>query len=705
MGAKNTLDDSIQFVKGVGPKLAERFASRGIETVSDALFFLPRRYEDRRPVNRIADLQVGELASFQAEIIKIVFRRAGPRRRIFEIMLGDDSGRILARWFNFHAASFAKKFEEGQSVQVVGKVEIYKAQRQIVHPEIDMLVRSEKQGQEEPLRLLPVYPEIDGIYAKSLRRIMQRVVEKYVASAQELLPEQVRKAHSLMPVAQALLQVHRPQPGQDVEELNAMRSPAQRRLIFEEFFVLQTALALRRQLSKNTQATSCPAALSLREEARSLFGFDLTSAQERVLGEIAEDLASDKPMNRLLHGDVGSGKTAIGVLAAISVIRSGAQAAFMAPTEVLAEQHYRRLQARLAKSQPPVRCVYLSSAVKGVERRRVLEEISSGKAQLVVGTQALLEEKVKFSRLALCIIDEQHRFGVLQRARLRAKGPVPHVLVMTATPIPRTLSMTLYGDLDLSILDEMPPGRSEIKTTILRGSKAGQAYQHVRFEVEAGGQAYLIYPLVEESDKVALLDASNMHQRLKKGVFSELTVGLLHGRLAADEKEQVMADFAAGRIQVLVSTTVVEVGVDVTAASIIVIEHAERFGLSQLHQLRGRVGRGGRPGICYLVAHTPGSEDARARLRVMERSQDGFEIAEEDLAIRGPGEFLGTRQSGMPVFHFAHLLRDEELLTKARQAAFEWIEQDPGLRMKESLGLARAIRSRWGERLQLAEVG
>jgi ATP-dependent DNA helicase RecG len=377
----------------------------------------------------------------------------------------------------------------------------------------------------------------------------------------------------------------------------------------------------------------------------------------------------------------------------------------MAPTEILAEQHFHRLQTMLAQSAIPLPVTFLSSGVKGAARREARQQAAAGKAQLVVGTQALIEEAVEFADLGLCVIDEQHRFGVLQRARLRSKGLMPDVLVMTATPIPRTLAMTVYGDLDVSVLDELPPGRTPIKTVVLRSNQVGQAYRHVRREVDAGGQAYIVYPLVEESEKIDLRDATRMYKSLGDGVFSGLRLGLLHGRLPAEEKDRIMSCFHAGDLQVLVSTTVIEVGVDVPNATLMVVEHAERFGLSQLHQLRGRVGRGGRPAFCYLVAHSLASEDARSRLRVMEQTTDGFRISEEDLAIRGPGEFLGTRQSGLPTFLFANLARDADVLSLAREEAFAMIARDPELAAPDHQRLREALLNRWGRRLSLAEVG
>ncbi len=702
---RDILQTAIRYVKGVGPRLAERFATRDIHTVQDALYLIPRRYEDRRRVTTICNLAPKEPASFTAEVLDFGARRTGPRRQIFELKLGDETGQIVARWFRFNPKGFQNRFTRGERVRVAGRVEVYRGTRQLVHPDVEKIGDDPADGGQDFGSIIPVYPEIEGIYPKVLRKIMRRVVDQYAEHTVEILPEAVLRLHDFPAVSEALRLVHFPPDDSDVEELNRGQSAAHRRVVFEEFFLFQLGLALRRGRLKAQAGQAHPVREDLFELARDLFGFELTGAQRRVLSEIAGDLAGTQPMNRLLQGDVGSGKTAVAVLAATVAARSGAQTAFMAPTEILAEQHHRQILKLMHRSPQAPGVAFLSSAVKGKARREVLEEVHSGRVDLVVGTHALIEEGVRFSNLGLCVIDEQHRFGVVQRASLQAKGGRPDVLVMTATPIPRTLSMTVYGDLDVSILDEMPPGRLPVKTVVLRGGEVRQAYRHVRREVESGGQAYLVYPLVEESEKVDLRDATRMFERLSSGALAGLRLGLLHGRMAGEEKDEVMRRFSSGDLDVLVATTVIEVGVDVPRATVMLVEHAERFGLSQLHQLRGRVGRGERPSTCYLVAHSLASGDARSRLKVMERTNDGFEIAEEDLAIRGPGEFLGTRQSGLPSFLFGDLARDSDLLMRARQDAFRLIEVDPGLARPGHALLKKALWSRWGRRLQFAEVG
>jgi ATP-dependent DNA helicase RecG len=709
--AREDLQTSIQYVKGVGPRRAARFASRDIHTVADAMFLLPRGYEDRRQIRTIKTLVPGERATFKAEVLDFGIRRIGKVRRMLELLLGDETGQIRCRWFNFNPATFTRRFNRGEQVRVAGRVEIYRGERGLVHPDIEKMGFEREDHGADFAAIIPLYPEIEGVYPKVVRQIMRRVVGRFAEMMEEVLPAEMRDRHGLPPIREALHEVHFPSPDADVEELNGGRSPAHQRVVFEEFLLLQLGLALRRGRWKREKGHAMPISKDLLSEARSLFGFELTGGQKRVLSEIVADMAETKPMNRLLQGDVGSGKTAVAILAAVVAARAGAQTALMAPTEILAEQHYRQIE-RLMKEDPVgdlrLESAFLSSSVKGPERRRVLDRIGSGEVEFVVGTHALIEEQVRFHRLGLCVVDEQHRFGVLQRAKLREKGtagPIPDVLVMTATPIPRTLSMTVYGDLDVSVLDEMPPGRNPVKTLVLKGKDVRQAYRQVRREVENGSQAYLVYPLVDESEKMALRDATRMFEHLGQGDLNGLRLGLLHGRMATMEKNEVMDRFVKGTLDVLVSTTVIEVGVDVPNATVMVVEHAERFGLSQLHQLRGRVGRGNRSGICFLVAHSLASEDARTRMKVMERTTDGFVIAEEDLAIRGPGEFLGTRQSGLPAFLFGNLSRDVDLLDKARKEAFALVEADPDLALPAHRLLREALRNRWGQRLALAEVG
>jgi ATP-dependent DNA helicase RecG len=696
------LNSSIQYIKGVGPKIAEKFASRGVRTLCDALYFLPRRYEQRNLAPSILDLLPGQGVYFYANVLDLGVRRAGRMRMIFEMLVGDKKGSVTCRWFNF-SRSFAQQFKRGDPVKVSGNMEVYRGARQFVHPEIEKIDSDQTQTRDSVV--ISIYPEIAGMYPKTTNRIIQRIVTEFADQVVEFLPASILQEHKLMGINEAIQQVHFPDGNSSLEGLKGFRSPGHYRLVFEEFFLLQLGLALKRSNDLHKSTIGIASVSNLADKAQDLFGFGLTQAQKRVIEEITCDMASNHPMNRLLQGDVGSGKTAVAVLAALAVSRAGAQTALMAPTEILAEQHYLGISKIFQRRPDKFRVVFLSSSVKAKAREKVLSAINSGTAQLVVGTQALIEESVTFKNMALAIIDEQHRFGVIQRARLRSKSREPHVLVMTATPIPRTLAMTVFGDLDVSVLDELPPGRTPIKTIGLHTKQVGTAYRHIRNEVEKGGQAYVIYPLVEESEKMALLDASSMFEQLGQGILKGLRLALLHGRIPAEERNAVMQRFSNGELDVLVATTVVEVGVDVPNASVMVIEHAERFGLSQMHQLRGRVGRGHRKGTCYLVVHQKGSADARARVQVMEKSNDGFRISEEDLAIRGPGEFLGTRQSGLPVFTVGDLLRDGDILAQARRAAFSLVAKDRQLNALEHRPLRQAVLARWGERLMLAEIG
>ncbi|MBI3327059.1 MAG: ATP-dependent DNA helicase RecG, partial [Nitrospinae bacterium] len=513
-------------------------------------------------------------------------------------------------------------------------------------------------------RIVPVYPTTEGMHQKTLRTIMKRVVDAYADSIPDCLPMPLQAHLRLVPVAQALQGVHFPSPGGDLEALNSWSSPEHRRLIFEEFFLLELGLALRhRETTREERARTYLGTGELAGRLRARLPFQLTRAQERVLGEVSEDMRRPHPMNRLLQGDVGSGKTIVALLAMLLALESGFQAAIMAPTEILAEQHYLMMQ-RLMEPLG-VRAALLTSGVKGGKRRKMLQAIAAGEIHLLVGTHALIQEGVVFESLGLAVIDEQHRFGVLQRATLKNKGYRPDVLVMTATPIPRTLAMTVYGDLDVSVIDELPPGRLPVITKLYYESRRSEAYSLIRRELQRGRQVYVVYPLIEESEKVDLRAATEMAGHLRHEVFPDFRVGLLHGRLKSDEKAQIMRTFVSGELQVLVSTTVIEVGMDVPNATVMLVEHAERFGLAQLHQLRGRVGRDIHQAWCFLMAGFPMSEEAKQRLHALTESHDGFVIAEKDLEIRGPGEFLGTRQSGLPELRVAHIIRDQRVLAEA----------------------------------------
>ena len=544
------------------------------------------------------------------------------------------------------------------------------------------------------------------ITSQALRRLLRlahAAVQEFADRMPSALPPEVAARQRVIDLPRALRHVHTPAPEADVRELGGATSLAHRSLVFDELFFLQLGLALRRSAAGQEAGTAYPVSARLVPQLRQRLPFRPTGAQERAFEEIAADLGAPHPMRRLLQGDVGSGKTLVALMAALTVIESGRQVALMAPTELLAEQHFETV--RPLAEPLGVAPVLLTGAVKGVARRRALAGLAGGTTSLAVGTHALIQQTVQFANLGLAIVDEQHRFGVLQRAELQRRGGPIDVLVMSATPIPRTLALTLYGDLAVSTLDELPPGRTPIATELCRESKRARVYDLVRREVAAGHQAYIVYPLVEESEKTALRAATTMVRELAAGPLAGLRLALVHGRMKADEKDEVMRRFKAGEHDVLVSTTVIEVGIDVPNATVIVIEHAERFGLAQLHQLRGRVGRGHAPGHCWLVVPDWTGEEAYQRLRTLERSTDGFHIAEADLALRGPGDFLGTRQAGLPDFRVANLLRDTALLRAARDEAAAWLEHDPDLSSSGSAALRAVLLHRWRGRLGLARVG
>jgi ATP-dependent DNA helicase RecG len=702
----NVLAQPIQFIRGVGPNRAQALRRLGIETIGDAFTLLPRRYEDRANLKPIRSLEVGKQATFEGTILASGSSRTGRGRRLYEIIVGDATGTIRCLWFQFQERYMRQRYSTGQRVIVTGELRVnpYQAYRKEVHhPDVETIDTDE----HEPLhvgRIVPVYPSTEGLHQKTLRTVLKRVVDEYADRVPDCFPQELKARLRLMPLSEALKEVHFPSSEAALEALNAWSSAAHRRLIFEEFFWLELGLALRhRETAVEHRGAAYGGTGELAQRLRARLPFQLTAAQERVLAEIWQDMRRPHPMNRLLQGDVGSGKTIVALLAMLLAIESGFQAAIMAPTEILAEQHYLTMHRLVAPLG--VRVALLTSALKGAKRRTLQEAIAAGDVNLVIGTHALIQEEVAFKSLGLAVIDEQHRFGVLQRATLKKKGYHPDVLVMTATPIPRTLAMTVYGDLDVSVIDELPPGRLPVITKLCYDSRRSEAYDLMRRELRQERQVYVVYPLIEESEKVDLRAATDMAGHLQQEVFREFRVGLLHGRLKSDEKEAIMRAFAAGELPVLVSTTVIEVGVDVPNATVMLVEHAERFGLAQLHQLRGRVGRSQYQAHCLLMANYPMSEEAKQRLRALTETHDGFAIAERDLEIRGPGEFLGTRQSGLPELRVAHLIRDQRVLSEARHAAFALIAQDPRLAQPEHAALRQALMDRWRQKFELMHVG
>jgi ATP-dependent DNA helicase RecG len=682
-------------IAGVGPKTSVRLAARGLRTVADALLFLPRRYDDRTSFTPIAKLRQGEHANVRGTITQFGRRFAGPGRRVFEIAVKDETGTLSCRWFRFHQAAMEKRFERGQAIVVSGSVSLWGQMRQIVHPEIELLAG---EGEARPQGLVPIYAEVEGVPAKTLRKILIELVRGAASKLDDPLPPALRARLRLPPLDEAVRAAHDPDPDPKAKEsIGALR----RRLVFDELFFLQLALATRRRDRDDEPGYAHPAAGEWRALSKAMLPFPLTAAQERALDEIAADLASPRPMNRLLQGDVGSGKTAVAFVAARIAIASKRQAALLVPTEILAAQHAETASRIFGDGD--VRVGLLTGSTRAADRRRILFELRAGTIDLVIGTHALLEPDVEFKELGLAIVDEQHRFGVEQRALLRDKGrsAKPDTLVMTATPIPRTLALTCYGDLRVSIIDALPPGRKPTATHLVAASDRARAHRIVDEEIAKGRQAYVVYPLVEASEKIDLQAATEAVEELRAR-FHPHRVEVLHGRMSAFEKADVMERFKANEVRVLVSTTVIEVGVDVANATVMLVEHAERFGLSQIHQLRGRVGRGTHAGICVLVAAAGGPEVIE-RLSVLEATNDGFKVAEQDLAQRGPGEMLGTRQAGLPDLILADLVRDARTLEEARTAAFDLIASDPAL--GAHVGLRGELERRFEGRLGLADVG
>lgn len=704
-GGVKQLSTPIQFIKGVGPRLSEVLGRKGIHTIDDALYFLPRKYEDRREIKKISEIKSNAMETIKGTILALdVVSYKGGRKRIFEMAVGDGTGAIIAKWFQFNGRYMKKRFKKGQQVILSGEVKRYLFQKEIHHPEIEVTEPGEEKSWEFK-QIIPIYSETEGLYQKTMRRIMRRVTDEHSKVVIDGIPEYICKRQHLIILQEAIKKVHFPEFSDDFEDLNQGRSSAHRRLIFDEFFFLELGLALRKRgvILEKGISYNITDNYTNKLKQKSILPFGLTAAQERVVVEIIDDLRKPYPMNRLLQGDVGSGKTIVALIASLVVIENGYQAAFMAPTEILAEQHYSTILP--FAEQLRLKVVLLTSSIKRSKRSDIYQEIEEGKVHIIIGTHAIIQESVQFHKLGLAIIDEQHRFGVMQRAMLKKKGMNPDVLVMTATPIPRTLGLTVYGDLDISIIDQMPPGRLPVKTKLYHEMDREKVYQKIRQEVKNKKQVFIVYPLIEESEKLDLMNATQMAEHLQNDVFPYFKVGLLHGRMDGGEKESIMSDFQSKKIDILVSTTVVEVGIDVPNASLMVVEHAERFGLSQLHQLRGRVGRGEYQSQCMLLTQYKKSDDARRRLKIMEQTTDGFKIAEEDFAIRGPGEFLGTRQSGIPDFRIANIVRDVKILNEARKEAFQLIDKDSTLSLPEHSATKMVLKERWKGRLELASIG
>jgi ATP-dependent DNA helicase RecG len=694
----------IQYVKGVGPKLAKLFEKKGIRTVEDALYFLPRCYEDRRNLKKISELKTGRKETGFGEILLsgVAFYQ-NKRKRVFEAVVGDGSGVITLKWFHGNERYLKDRFKKGLRLIFSGEVRWFNYQKEIHHPDLEIVDGDIEKDYLNFKRIVPIYSETEGLHQRTLRKLMKNILDGYADELSSPIPQEIVERQDLIDFSEAFRRVHFPPDGESIEVLNCQRSDGHRRIIFDEFFFLELGLALKKKgMALETGITFQTDGI-LARKLLDLLSFQLTRSQDKVWAEIREDLERPHPMNRLIQGDVGSGKTVVALLASLYVVECGYQAAIMAPTEVLAEQHFLNLHRWVEPLG--VNVALLTSSIKGSEREDLYDRIRRGDVHLVIGTHAVIQEAVEFNHLGLAIIDEQHKFGVVQRGLLKKKGENPDVLVMTATPIPRTLAMTIYGDLDVSVIDEMPPGRMPVETKVFPEPARERVYRIVEEEVRKGRQAFIVYPLVEESEKLDLKDATRMAEHLQKDVFPDFQISLLHGRMKSDEKEAIMMEYKEGKIQILVATTVIEVGIDIPNASVMVVEHAERFGLSQLHQLRGRIGRGRYPSKCILLAQYRSSEEARVRLHAMERTNDGFQIAEEDLALRGPGEFFGVRQSGLPDFRVAHLVRDTPILIEARKEAFRLIQEDPELVHPSHSVLKDMLRRRWKGRLELASIG
>jgi len=701
-----SLDTPLQYLKGVGPRRAADLQRVGLSTVEDLLDRFPIRYEDRGSFQTISALRPGVSASIAGEIISCGIRPTRrPRFKIFEMLVRDRTGALRAVFFN--QPFLNDVFHPHQRVILFGRLELSSHGLQMQNPQYEILkADGDGEGSAEPEdetlhtgRIVPIYEKTGTLTTKMQRAIVHQALTGLPETIVDPLPAEVRSRQQLIERRTALLDVHFPPAGTPIDALNAFRSPAQRRLIFEEFFLFQLGLVLRRrQFNAERKPRSVIVNDDIRESARRVLPFRLTGDQKKAIAEIVEDMKRPQPMNRLLQGDVGSGKTIVALMAALVAMENGFQVTFMAPTEILAEQHFITIRRLLEASR--FRIALLTGATPAKKRREVQAELAAGSIHLAVGTHALVEDPVAFHELGLVIIDEQHRFGVLQRATLRAKGMRPDVLVMTATPIPRTLALTTYGDLDVSVMREMPPGRHPIKTIAKPESRRDEIYDFIRKQIDSGRQAYVIYPLVEESEKVDLKAATEMADHLAHDVFPQYRVALLHGRMKSDAKERVMGAFSRGEFDVLVSTTVVEVGVDVANASVMLVEHAERFGLSQLHQLRGRVGRGPHQSYCMLLYQSPLTEQGRARLKALTETNDGFEIAERDLELRGPGDFFGTRQSGMPTLRVGDLVRDHQLMEAARREAVAALDNP-----QQAAALMAFVRTNWEQRFGLVGVG
>lgn len=699
----NRITDDIRYVKGVGPSRARLLGRLGINIIEDIFYYFPRRYEDRTRFNEIAGLKIGEYQMVRGKILKGGQRLSYHNKgiKIFKIMVEDNSGRLACVWFN--QPYLRNYLKEGEEVVLYGRADFFSGELQFQNPEYE--IAGEKA--EENLnygRIIPLYPLTENLSQRAFRKIVKFCLDKYISCLSDALPYDIRRRNSLQNIAEAIINTHFPK---DI----ASQEASYRRIVFEEYFLIQLLFRLKRLEAERAEGIEHKVNQPLLDEFVASLPFELTGAQKRVISEITVDMASMKPMHRLLQGDVASGKTIVALYASILAVSGGYQVAFMVPTEILAEQHIQNIRSYInaysQKNRPvnPVRelsgfsngvnTALLTSGIKKPQKEKLYGDIKNGKVDIVVGTHALIQAGVGFKNLGLVVIDEQHKFGVYQRLDMLSKGNNPDVLIMTATPIPRTLAMALYSDLDISTIDELPGGRQPVKTYVVGEGKRGWVYDFLRENLKKGRQAYIVYPIIDESEKLDLKAASTMYEDLKDNIFKEFKVGLIHGRLKQKQRNEAMQSFKDGQIDILVSTVVIEVGLDIPNASVMVIEHAERFGLAQLHQLRGRVGRGAFESFCILLA-SASSQEASLRLEAIAIESDGFKIAEKDLQIRGPGEFFGSRQHGIPELR-VNPLGNLELINTVREEARSLLAVDPSLQSRQNAGLFQTLQRRFPE--------
>lgn len=673
------LDSPVQYIKGIGPKRAMYFKKLNVEIVKDLLFLIPHRYLDYSTVRKIKDLKINDEATVIGRVHLIEIKKAMRRGEMINILLRDETGSIVLRWFN--RPDLKNKFKIGDWLMISGKVSFF-YNKQFINPIYEIIGDEESIPEKIGGTIIPIYPLTEGLGIWDIRRAVGIVLELCLDDVSETIPEYLLQKNSLPSLKKALKDLHTPQIIEDAKI-------ARRRLVYDEFFYFELALARRRLQVKSQEGVPLRQTGRLTDHFLNLLHYKLTDGQKKVIDEIVTDLAKPKPMNRLLQGDVGSGKTVVAMYALLTTVENDYQGAMMVPTEILAEQHYINHHQLLKKIG--VKSVLLTSSIKGAEREKVINQIQNGEAKIIFGTHALIEENINFKNLGLAVIDEQHRFGVIQRAALVNKGINPHFLVLSATPIPRTLALTLYGDLDISTLTEKPGGRGEVVTKLYFENEKAKVYRFINSELQNGRQAFVVCPIIEKSEKLELRSAKEIYEEICN-IFPDFKIGLIHGRLTTRERIDIMSDFRIGKINILVATTVIEVGVDIPNATIMLILHPERFGLAQLHQLRGRIGRGAEKSYCFLILNKFVAQETYERLLFFEKNNDGFALAKKDMQLRGPGEILGKRQHGLPDIKIGNLEQDQEILFQARDDAFGVVNRDPDIKLTEHLPIRNFLR-------------